>query len=153
MDKSTYNGAWFSFLVGDLSLCPKVILNLQDPGTRNLRQHGQWCYELRKEPNGDWIDAREDCFSYAGGFLVQIMNQHDQDFIMNFLKEEKVHVPIWIGINDRGHEEHFHWDSGTLDYHIYLLYDCLFWGNINLYIVTRTCGVWPSKCLEFFFKI
>ena len=42
------------------------------------------------------------------------MSQQDQNFIMNFLREENVHVPVWIGLNDkgRGMEEHFYWDSG-----------------------------------------
>ena len=104
-----------SFLVpvGNLNLCPNAIRNLQEHGTRNLRQHGQFCYELRTETD-DWMSASSDCFSYNNGFLVQIMSQQDQNFIMNFLREENVHVPVWIGLNDRGRgmEEHFYWDSG-----------------------------------------
>ena len=104
-----------SFLVpvGNLNLCPNAIRNLQEHGTRNLRQHGQFCYELRTETD-DWMSASSDCFSNNNGFLVQIMSQQDQNFIMNFLREENVHVPVWIGLNDRGRgmEEHFNWDSG-----------------------------------------
>ena len=101
--------------MGNLHLCPNGIRQLQEPGTRNLRQHGNYCYELRKEM-GDWMEASSDCFSYANGFLVQIMSQQDQDFIMNFLREEHVHQPIWIGLNDKGahQEEHFLWDSGIV---------------------------------------
>ena len=104
------------------------------PGTCNLRQHGQFCYELRRDAPADWVHASKDCFSYANGFMVQIMSQKDQDFIMQFLREEKVRVPIWIGLTDKGDEEHFYWDSGKPKC-LYLLiclyiYDlCLFFSS------------------------
>ena len=111
--KTCYVKARSSLPVGNLNLCPNAIRNIQEHGTRNLRQHGQFCYELRTETD-DWMSASSDCFSYNNGFLVQIMSQQDQNFIMNFLREENVHVPVWIGLNDRGRgmEEHFYWDSG-----------------------------------------
>ena len=107
------------FSVGNLNWCPRAIRNLQQHGTRNLRQHGSWCYELRREPNYNWMQASQDCISNANGFVVQIMSAQDQAFIMNFLQEEKVHVPIWIGLNDKGpgQEEHFYWDSGIFCRH------------------------------------
>ena len=103
----------FNVLVGQLSLCPRAVRNLQSSSSNNLRQNGLYCYVLRQK-EGDWLDASYDCSSSANGFIVQITSQQDQDFIMQFLKEENVREPIWIGLNDIGHEEHFTWNSGIV---------------------------------------
>ncbi|KAH3821447.1 macrophage mannose receptor 1-like [Dreissena polymorpha] len=70
----------------------------------------QTCYELVREAVS-WTDAENDCKS-RGGHLVHIENDEQQNKIYEVVKQyHDDHV--WIGLNDREHEETFVWSSGN----------------------------------------
>jgi len=69
------------------------------------------CYEL-SEVQRTWNDAALDCMR-KGGNLAHIPDEHHQIEMYNIVHQHHEAHGVWIGLNDRGHEEHFVWASGN----------------------------------------
>ena len=72
---------------------------------------GDRCYEL-SEVRRTWTDAEHDCMR-KGGHLAHIPDEHHQIDIYNIVHQHHEDHGVWIGLNDRDHEEHFTWASGN----------------------------------------
>lgn len=57
-----------------------------------------------------WVDAEEGCRKY-GGHLVQIGDQNEQDFILNFVQQYDPREDVWIGLHDQDQEDTYIWTS------------------------------------------
>ncbi|KAL4221307.1 hypothetical protein ACF0H5_019570 [Mactra antiquata] len=87
------------------SLCPAAT------GSNRVSTYGGSCYELVNS-TANWLTARKNCHS-KGGYLVSIQTPDQQNFVSSFLHNMHMRLPVWIGLNDRAHEEVFTWDNGV----------------------------------------
>ncbi|KAH3877798.1 C-type lectin domain family 4 member F-like [Dreissena polymorpha] len=58
-----------------------------------------------------WNDAEYHCKA-NGGQLAYITSQAEEDFMMNFMKKERLNQYGWIGLSDQGKEGSWSWTSG-----------------------------------------
>jgi hypothetical protein len=115
------------FYKGNVKLCPERIQQLAAGSSgERLAQFGQNCYEIVNS-GVSWSHAEAICKGH-GGHLIHIANQQEQDFIFDYLVKHHTHT-VWLGLNDRHHEEQFEWTSGNiwtfLKYHFHII----LWSN------------------------
>ena len=74
-------------------------------------ERGSLCYQF-VDVERSWNDARDDCRS-KGGFLVEVLDQATQDFLVNSLQSLGwSHHGVWIGGTDHDVEGKWVWDTG-----------------------------------------
>ncbi|KAK3582804.1 hypothetical protein CHS0354_035742 [Potamilus streckersoni] len=98
------------FLIGDaasFSRCPVTVLR-----TQFLKVYREKCFEFVIDHETYWDNADKDCRS-RGGHLATIGDKETQVFIMETLRSIGFNKHgIWIGLNDREHEQHWVWATG-----------------------------------------
>ncbi|KAL3862544.1 hypothetical protein ACJMK2_008504 [Sinanodonta woodiana] len=98
------------FLLGDvaaLSRCPVTVLR-----TQFLKAYRENCFEFVIDHETYWDNADKDCRS-RGGHLATIGDQETQAFVMDTLRSIGFNKHgLWIGLNDREHEQHWVWATG-----------------------------------------
>ncbi|XP_065183597.1 secretory phospholipase A2 receptor-like isoform X1 [Sycon ciliatum] len=77
-------------------------------------EHSGFCYQYFSG-RVTWTSARSRCFK-AGGYLIDILSQHEQEFVNAFAQQLHVHS-FWMGLNSRLNSSVFVWDDGTLRGH------------------------------------
>lgn len=71
--------------------------------------YGQSCYELVSRQMS-WTEAEDHCQT-EGGHLASISDLAEQEELFRMI-DRHADDRVWIGLNDRLHEEDFEWVSG-----------------------------------------
>lgn len=98
-------------LTGDLTLCPPYVRQVSNAHCHLLTQHGNSCYELSRG-HVTWSQATQLC-TERGGHLVTIQNAQENAYLRHILKNTNHTNRVWIGLQDRNKEGHFHWVTGN----------------------------------------
>ena len=92
-------------------MCPQIVQEHASDYNNILAIRGQACYEVVAHRAGSWPNVENDCKS-RGGHLIDIASAGEQSFISELLSNNSFRYDVWIGLNDRQHEERFSWTSG-----------------------------------------
>ena len=104
---------FFLFLkTGNTGICTDKVIRQAHAYGGFLVQHRNYCYYHHRHGTVSWDHAERFCQTY-GGHIFHIANEADQKYFQNLIHLHAKGHPVWLGLNDKHHEEHFEWVSGT----------------------------------------
>lgn len=97
-------------LQGNVNLCPQYVVLGAKTHCNTLTQHGHNCYEVSYK-RVSWTHAKQIC-TERGGHLVTIHNAQENSYLHHVLTQLNYTGRVWIGLQDRTKEGHYHWVTG-----------------------------------------
>lgn len=97
-------------LKGHTEYCPNNVIRGAHFNGFLLAQYHHSCFEVCNS-RVSWSHAESLC-EIRGGHLATIHDIHENNYLHNFIRSHLGNTAVWIGLNDRSNEGHFHWTSG-----------------------------------------